>query len=174
MKLSKNSQHTIQKASVKSKIANWQQTHLSQDLKTVKHKNVRNCPLSPTSTTDRKKKVRRVSEEALTWRRLHRVSPPYPGPAYLCWIPSPAAYRTVLASGWLQTNRQFWHLGLWSQSCSAKSCLSPLCFVTTDPAEPTRPPHTSPEAGVTVSFGPRGPRSSLQPSAHFPHKGNRD
>ena len=118
--------------------------------------------------------MRRVSEEALTWRRLHRVSLPSPGPAYLCWILSPAAYRTVLASGWLQTNRQFWHLGLWSQSCSAKSCLSPPCFVTTDPAEPTRPPHTSPEAGVTVSFGPRGPRSSLHPSAHFPHKGNRD
>ena len=75
LELSKNSQRTIQKASVKSKIVNWQQTHLSQDLKTVKHKNVRNCPLPPTSTTDRKKKVRRVSEEALTWRgRLHSLT----------------------------------------------------------------------------------------------------
>ena len=144
----------------------------------MKHKSVRNCTLPPTSSTDRKIKVRRVSEEALTWRRLHRVLPPCPGPAYLCWIPSPAAYRTVLALGWLQTNRQFWHLGLWSRCCSARSCLSRPCFVTTDPPEPTRPPHTSPEAagvgGVIVSFGPRGPKSCLHPSAHFPHKDNRD
>ena len=77
----------------------------------------------------------------------YTVSPPYPCPAYLCWIPSPAAYRTVLASGWLHTNRQFWRLGLWSQSCSTRSCLSRPCFVTTDPPEDTRPTHTSPEVG---------------------------
>lgn len=110
------------------------------------------APLPPPAPLTEEEKIRRVSEEALTWRRLHRVSPPCPGPAYLCWIPSPAAYRTVLASGWLQKNRQFWRLGLWSRCCSARSCLSPPCFVTTDPAEHTWPPHTSPEAGGHSKF----------------------
>ena len=97
--------------------------------------------------------MRRVSEEALTWRgRLHRVSPPCPGPAYLRWIPSPAAYRTVLASGWLQKNRRFWRLDPWSRCRSARSCLSRPCFVTTDPPEHTQPPHTSPEAGGHSKF----------------------
>ena len=43
-------------------------------------------------------------------------------------------------------------LGLWSQCCSARSCLSPPWFVTTDPPEHTRPPHTSPEAGGHSKF----------------------
>lgn len=155
LELSKNST-TLKhrKASIKSKIVNWHQTHLITRFKTVKHKSVRNFLYFHQHTTAEKEKKYRES----LWKRL------WPGEGFTeshllvlglltcAGIPSPAAYRTVLASGWLQTNRQFWRLGLWSTVLLLKVASALPAFLSTSPqAHPT--PHISQpcEAGASAS-----------------------
>ena len=114
--------------------------------------------------------MRRVSEEALTWRgRLHRVSPPCPGPAYLCWIPSPAAYRTVLASGWLQTKPSVLVFGVNAAQQGLASALPGLLPLT---LQSTPNPHTPAlRRGGHSKFWPMWAKVLSPPLSSLPTQG---
>ena len=114
----------------------------------MKYKSVRNCPLAPPAPLTEEEKVRRVSEEALTWREGFTESH-----LLVLGLLTCAGSRHLLPTG------PSWHRAGYRQTVSSGDLVfgadaaqqglpqpSLLCHHRPSRAHPT--PHISPEAGV--------------------------